>query len=597
MKIGDVLNEKAPKGKKAARFIKKARDDFKDRYGKAWKSVLYATAWKLFGESALNEMDAPSDMRAWLADTRCVDGQGKPLIMYHGVPHRYAGFDRFNDHPMGHFFTSDADYAAAYAEKPVNNDPEDDTGALYPVYLSLKNPWIVDENDKESMSLYTGHGKTAADLRSEGYDGMMIRYADGEVEAMVCSADQIVSAVQARPQLMEGFSDEQPSIRKVIDAYRTWKTANAPHVWMDFLPGDLPNEIEIDSLSVDPEARHKGEGTKAMKEICRLADLNGVTLTLLPVPNPEEGPTMDFDDLANFYKRFGFNWGSEDDVGERMMIRYPGMLSEGRLTEGLIAVPTDMRDHIEFLMIYHYLWWAKWRIKQSGQAWPELMAAIEAEGRKIGEEVPSSEYRLEKDISITRIPVSVLGLPKAYEHLQPNVTSILFAIAWKIKKDLGGWRIDKNALIVYPEAIDYMDYWPSQRSHPEDISMAIGTLKGTIEHELRHMMQFVFLGQHKAQQRVKRNYHQGGADYSTSPIEFDPTIGLANEFVALYGVANEARPVDLAVAMAKFVGTRTAPSFDIFAPVGFFKHMKKEAPVRYRIAVKKFFKEVKRLLS
>ena len=44
------LTEKAPPTKKAQRFIKKREADFKERYGKAWKQVLYATAWKLFGE-------------------------------------------------------------------------------------------------------------------------------------------------------------------------------------------------------------------------------------------------------------------------------------------------------------------------------------------------------------------------------------------------------------------------------------------------------------------------------------------------------------------------------------------------------------------
>ena len=41
--------EKAPLGKKAQRFIKKLKPEFKKRYGDAWKQVLYATAWKNFG--------------------------------------------------------------------------------------------------------------------------------------------------------------------------------------------------------------------------------------------------------------------------------------------------------------------------------------------------------------------------------------------------------------------------------------------------------------------------------------------------------------------------------------------------------------------
>lgn len=43
------LNERAPSSRKAKRFLKKRKKDFQARYGDAWKPVLYATAWKLFG--------------------------------------------------------------------------------------------------------------------------------------------------------------------------------------------------------------------------------------------------------------------------------------------------------------------------------------------------------------------------------------------------------------------------------------------------------------------------------------------------------------------------------------------------------------------
>lgn len=49
--LEDKLKESAPPGKKAERFINHRKKDFKKRYGKRWKEVLYATAWKQFGES------------------------------------------------------------------------------------------------------------------------------------------------------------------------------------------------------------------------------------------------------------------------------------------------------------------------------------------------------------------------------------------------------------------------------------------------------------------------------------------------------------------------------------------------------------------
>lgn len=44
------LEEVAPPGKKAERFIKQNKAEFKKRYGDNWERVLYATAWKKFGK-------------------------------------------------------------------------------------------------------------------------------------------------------------------------------------------------------------------------------------------------------------------------------------------------------------------------------------------------------------------------------------------------------------------------------------------------------------------------------------------------------------------------------------------------------------------
>jgi hypothetical protein len=46
----DTLDERAPHTKKGEKFIKKHKAEFKKRYGDMWKQILYATAWKLFGE-------------------------------------------------------------------------------------------------------------------------------------------------------------------------------------------------------------------------------------------------------------------------------------------------------------------------------------------------------------------------------------------------------------------------------------------------------------------------------------------------------------------------------------------------------------------
>ncbi len=59
-----LLKEKAPPSKKAEDWIKSNKAEFKKQYGKDYKRVLYATAWKMFGES-LNEHANTDYIEPW----------------------------------------------------------------------------------------------------------------------------------------------------------------------------------------------------------------------------------------------------------------------------------------------------------------------------------------------------------------------------------------------------------------------------------------------------------------------------------------------------------------------------------------------------
>lgn len=111
----------------------------------------------------------------WFGDSKVVDEQGRPLVVYHGTA---EDFDAFRNTPNGAFFFEDKELAELYG-KPV------------PAYLSLKNPAIVDaqgqfwnemdavqspvldELRKHVPKLFTvDHIKQAA--QKAGYDGAII---------------------------------------------------------------------------------------------------------------------------------------------------------------------------------------------------------------------------------------------------------------------------------------------------------------------------------------------------------------------------------------------------------------------------------------
>lgn len=58
------LNEKSPPSGPAKRFSEdpKVKRSFKDRYGKDWKEVMYATAWKKFNKSESKTVGTPSNL-------------------------------------------------------------------------------------------------------------------------------------------------------------------------------------------------------------------------------------------------------------------------------------------------------------------------------------------------------------------------------------------------------------------------------------------------------------------------------------------------------------------------------------------------------
>jgi GNAT superfamily N-acetyltransferase len=145
------------------------------QYRKTEKGVeLFQSAPKTDGQA----------FKDWFGDSKVVDEEGKPLVVYHGTT---ADFDVFEDFAADEyyggegrrfFFTTDKDAASTYASNQVMDLPDDGANVL-PVYLSLKKPLIVDAAGK---SYYDAAGKgndidgIALEASSSGkYDGVIVK--------------------------------------------------------------------------------------------------------------------------------------------------------------------------------------------------------------------------------------------------------------------------------------------------------------------------------------------------------------------------------------------------------------------------------------
>jgi hypothetical protein len=83
----------------------------------------------------------------WFGESKVLNAESKPLLMYHGTNKGGdAGFEFFDPYASSHglfgegsYFTDSADIASSYTKKGRGQNP-----AVYPVYLSIKNPIDMD---------------------------------------------------------------------------------------------------------------------------------------------------------------------------------------------------------------------------------------------------------------------------------------------------------------------------------------------------------------------------------------------------------------------------------------------------------------------
>jgi hypothetical protein len=93
-------------------------------------------------------IDRESNFKRWFGDSKVVDADGKPLVVYHGTSQSEGGgaFTAFDTYAsnyglmgQGGYFTADPEVAGSYTRKGKG-----DTPTVYPVYLSIKNAIDMD---------------------------------------------------------------------------------------------------------------------------------------------------------------------------------------------------------------------------------------------------------------------------------------------------------------------------------------------------------------------------------------------------------------------------------------------------------------------
>jgi hypothetical protein len=168
------------------------------------------------GEREAAELGA--NFRNWFAGSQVVDGEGKPIVVYHGTS-KDVDFKQFKVGKRGAWFTTERNLASDYS---MQNDSmgykmgpgwsvteTNKASRVMPVYLSIKKPYVMSPSDLDAYATSKiGYAKYQAELfdklRAQGYDG--VNFGGGNWVAF--DAKQIKSAIGNNGD----FSPKKPDI-------------------------------------------------------------------------------------------------------------------------------------------------------------------------------------------------------------------------------------------------------------------------------------------------------------------------------------------------------------------------------------------------
>ena len=162
-----------------------------------------------------SQHDTP-EFQNWFANSKVVDAEGKPLVVYHGTQNDFNTFKSGTEgtYGKGIYAAGEADRAAAYATNGADH-PKAGT-KLIPIYASLKNPIVVEHggmspvkvlehlgySPEKASSIFeraledTGGlvGQVSTRAQKMGYDGIIAMKDGKPFEVVAFHPNQIKSA-------------------------------------------------------------------------------------------------------------------------------------------------------------------------------------------------------------------------------------------------------------------------------------------------------------------------------------------------------------------------------------------------------------------
>ena len=154
---------------------------------------LYQLPQKAYDAQGKADINTP-EFKEWFGDSKVVDENGKPLVVYHGSPNK--GIQIFDKNQIGNrdngffgkgFYFTPKDYVAEGYTNTNDIYPDfnnqGNEGEVYPVYLDVKNPKYVRDIAEGTID--------TEELIQQGYDGIIV-YSFEEYPESVRESDPYV---------------------------------------------------------------------------------------------------------------------------------------------------------------------------------------------------------------------------------------------------------------------------------------------------------------------------------------------------------------------------------------------------------------------
>lgn len=206
------------------------------------------------------EQTETRQFKRWFGNSKVVDENGKPMVVYHGTRAENGNFHVFDYDQAkkkgglglqtlgkGNYFTSnELTGQERYGSRVI------------PAYLSIQNPFMMEAGmnfrDEVSKRMNVNAEKLTGQaiqdaMRENGYDGVMQRNSDGSIIAVTFDSNQIKSATEN----MGTFDASNPDIR-----YSLKETDIAEQVAQDpVLQSQLQSDRSIRALAEMMDKLHK----------------------------------------------------------------------------------------------------------------------------------------------------------------------------------------------------------------------------------------------------------------------------------------------------------------------------------------------------